>query len=455
MKFKRLIVNLTHVCWSTAFLCGAANAAPAEIASAISDITTIMTEAENLGSWPAGYCRTTYSNIAEKSHSAINVVRKFHENKELADNLYQLNEQAKGMLALCEPFERNAFPGGQLQTRYLRADMSLWKAQFDMLLKENPIPIEKVKISRADGVYPPKKLKDFDVFSDCKAFYCSEMVVLPEGNYMIGGTDQEHVDLKVDGYRAEWESPRHNVQIRKPFAISKTEVTVEDFAQFVKETNRKIAAGCLVFPGYPAMGDPEYTMYKKNLSWENPGFRQEKNSPVTCVTRKDAEDYAIWLSAKTGAKYRLPSEAEWEYAARAGTNTPYFWGNKIEDGCNYAAIYDLSTDKATGYRFVTAQCDDKTSYTAKVASFKPNNWGIHDITGNAREWVADAWEDSYKTGPYTEEARKGGVSQFPVLRGGAWNYMPQNERIAYRSSYYSWPIRSYMWGFRLVREISD
>jgi len=453
MKLKRFIGNLIYVCCFTALLYGSAKAAPVEITSAIGDITRIMTEAENSGSWPVGYCRATYNTIAEKAHSATNVVKKFRGSQVLADNLYQLNKQAKAMLPLCEPFERNAFPGGQLQTRYLRADMSLWKAQFDMLLDKNPASIEKIKIARADSVYLPEKLKDFDVFSDCKASYCREMVVLPKGNYSIGGTDQEHVDLNVDSYRVKWESPRHNVQIREPFAISKTEVTVEDFAQFVKETKRAIAAGCLAFPGYPAMGDPEYVMYQKNLSWRNPGFSQGKDSPVTCVTRKDAEDYAFWLSAKTGAKYRLPSEAEWEYAARAGTDTPYFWGNKIEDGCNYAAIYDLSTDKATGYRFVTAQCDDKTPYTAQIAHFKPNNWGLYDMTGNAREWVADAWEDSYETGPYTEEARTNGVSQFPLLRGGAWNYMPQNERIAYRSAYYSWLIRSYMWGFRLAREL--
>lgn len=453
MDFKSLNRTLPHICWLSVFLCNEAHAYPEVIRSAIKDITSVMTDAERLGSWPNGYCKKTYSSIYEKSQNAANIARKLNSEKVLLNNVHQLNEQAKAMLDLCNDFENNSFPGGQLQTRYLRADMSLWKAQFHMLLNEKIMPIEEVEIFRAEGLNPAKKLSEFNVFSDCREFYCSEMVVLPVGNYIMGGTDQEHLNLKVDGYRAAWESPRHKVQIRKAFAISKTEVTVEDFAQFVKETNRKMAAGCLAFPGYPEMSNPEYSMYNEKLSWEHPGFRQSKSSPVTCVTRKDAEDYAVWLSAKTGAKYRLPSEAEWEYAARAGTITPYFWGGKIEDGCSYAAMYDLSTDKATGYRFVAAKCDDKTPYTAKVASFKPNNWGIYDITGNAREWVADAWEDSYITGPYTEEAREKGISQFPVLRGGAWNYMPQNERIAYRSAYYSWLMRSYMWGFRLVREI--
>lgn len=270
---------------------------------------------------------------------------------------------------------------------------------------------------------------------------------------MDGETDKEHAELKVDSYRIAWESPRHKVLIRKSFAIYTTEVTVKDFSQFVTETNRKIANGGLAFPGYPVMSNSEYVMYQPKLSWKHPGFKQGPSSPITCVTRKDVEDYAVWLSNKTGAHYRLPSEAEWEYAAQAGTQTPYFWGEEVEDGCSYAAFYVQTTDKVTSYRFVVAECNDHTPYTAKVGSFKPNAWGIYDITGNAREWVSDTWEDTYNTGPYTEEPRRAGVSQLPMLQGSAWDYMLQNVRVSYRSAYYLWPMRSYMWRFRLAREI--
>lgn len=424
-----------------------------EVNALTNSIIKTLSEAEKKGSWPAGYCEKTYSDIAEISNKAYSLSKETNNTAEITENFRQLNKQAEAMLKLCGDFDNNTFPGGQLQTRYLRADMSLWKAQFDMLFNNNPTPLSKINIVRSNSAKPAEKLKDFQKFRDCEDFYCSQMVVLPKGNYLMGGTPEEHLALNVDKYRADWESPRHAVQIGNAFAISTTEVTVQDFAQFVQETKREMAAGCLAFPGYPAMSNREYAIYQPNLSWENPGFEQSAMSPVTCVTRTDAEDYAIWLSAKTGVHYRLPSEAEWEYAARAGTNTPYFWGNKVEDGCNYATFYDESTDKATGFRFIMAKCDDKTPYTATVANFKPNNWGIYDITGNVREWVSDAWESSYETGPYTEAPRKTGVSQFPVLRGGAWNYMPQNVRIAYRSAYYSWPMRANMWGFRLVREI--
>lgn len=187
MEFKVLITPILQLCWLSVFFCGTANASPPAVTSVINDITAVMDEAENLGSWPNGYCKKVYSSISDKSKNAVDVVMKLPGDKELADNLHQLNEQAKGMLDLCEPFEKNTFPGGQLQTRYLRADMSLWKAQFSMLLNEKQTPIEKVKISRAEGISPPEKLDDFDVFKDCNESYCREMVVLPEGNYMMGG----------------------------------------------------------------------------------------------------------------------------------------------------------------------------------------------------------------------------------------------------------------------------
>lgn len=453
---NRVIKDMSCILGLSVVICNAANAQNADnmnVESYVNDITSVMDKAEALNSWPNGFCRQTYQSIYDKSLQALKDIKNINGYDVLKNNLKELSQQSKAMLDLCEPFEEGAFPGGQLQTRYLRADMSLWKAQFDMLINKKPQPIESIAIRPSNNILKHDKLKDLDTFKDCNDFYCSEMVVLPKGNYIMGGSPGEHKELNVDDYRAAWESPQHKVNIRKRFSISKTEVTVGDFSQFIKETKRQIAEGCLAFPGYPAMNNPDYVMFNKKLSWKNPGFSQDKTSPVTCVTRKDAEDYAVWLSHKTGQKYRLPSEAEWEYAARAGTSTPYYWGKEIDDGCDFAAIYDQSTDKATGYKFVTAKCNDNTPYTARVGSFKPNKWGIFDITGNAREWVSDSWIDSYKTGPYTEKPRKEGISQFPVLRGGAWNYMPQNLRIAYRSSYYSWLMRSYMWGFRLVREI--
>lgn len=420
------------------------------IALQVVNLKKTLENAQLIGNWPTGFCGTLYNDIKKQS-TLIDNSASLTGDYLLAYNVQQLAKQATAMLPLCSDFENNTFAGGQLQNRYLRADMSLWIAQLDMLTNDRKQKYTEQRASTSAN--PATNLKPFDTFVDCKESYCTEMLAVPKGAFQMGGTVEEHIALKVDNYRADWESPRHTVEITHPFAIAKTEVTVGNYREFINQTNHITAQGCLGFPGYPVMDNPEYVIFQHDLSWQNPGFPQTEQSPVTCVTRNDAEAYAKWLSIKSDATYRLPSEAEWEYAARAGTVTPYFWGNNIEDGCQYAAVYDLSTDKATGFRFKIASCDDVTPYTAKVGSFQPNPWGLYDMTGNAREWVSDAWESSYVTGPLTEQSRQQGVSQFPVLRGGAWNYMPQNQRIAYRSAYYSLYMRSNMWGFRLVREM--
>lgn len=420
-----------------------------EFSLAYNELQNIFIAAEKNKSWPNGFCDETYRKIFDKSQKALDLIKKGGQ-KDLVDNLTELNLQAKAMIDMCRQYESGAY--AQLSLRYLKADMLIWNAQLEML-KSSSSYFTLSNVQQSSSIKETENLVPFKTFKDCNNSYCTEMVVLPKGSFLMGGSNKEHIALNVDNYRVGWETPQHQVNIRKNFAISKTEVTVNQYATFVKETNRKTAKGALGFPGYPAMNETDYPMYQAGLSWENPGFPQTGDSPVTCVTRKDAEDYAKWLSIKTGKKYRLPTEAEWEYAAKAGTETAFFWGDNQNDGCQYAAVYDESTDIATGFKFTKINCNDQTPYTAKVGSFKPNNWGLYDVTGNAREFVADAWEDTYNSGPYTEEARVLGVSQFPVLRGGAWNYMPQNIRTSYRSAYYSWLMRSNMWGFRLVREL--
>ncbi|WP_418122853.1 formylglycine-generating enzyme family protein [Chryseobacterium sp. PTM-20240506] len=420
-----------------------------EFESVIKELRKTFNDASDLKKWPKNYCDAIYKEIYNKANKALSLLKKDECNADYIENLTQLSNQAKAMLVQCPNFENNSFP--QLSNKYLRADMSLWGAQLDMLQSSS---YGSNKIIQLLPVKDTKVFQPFDVIKDCSRFYCTEMVVLPTGSFLIGGSQEEHQALNVDPYRVAWESPRHQVKIGKSFAISKTEVTVDQYAEFVRDTNRKEAKGALGFTGQPQINDPEFPMYRENLSWRNPGFPQKGDFPVTCVTRKDAEDYAAWLSSKTGARYRLPTEAEWEYAAKAGTNSAFFWGDNLTDACSYAAVYDESTDAVTGYQFIKVNCNDGAPYTTSVGSYKPNNWGLYDVTGNAREFVADAWEDSYNTGPYNELPRTSGISQFPVLRGGAWAYMPQNIRTSYRSAYYSWLIRSNMWGFRLVREIN-
>lgn len=431
--------------------CGSTDNSTPTSTAELQQLRSTLTAAANTVPWPLGYCASTYTAIQQEATQLRRAALATNQ-QELADNAEQLALQAAAMLANpCQLAESGALAGGQLQTRYLRGDMTAWLWKLDLLASggSQVLPPIAAVVSPVDA----SALPALSQFQDAPALLSSPLVVLPAGQFWIGGTEQEHIDLNVDGYRAAWESPRRPVTIEKPFAIASTEVTVADFGKFLSDSGYQVTQGCFGFPGFPAMSNPNYTMDFADWSWRNPGFAQGEDEPVLCVTRGDAKAYAQWLSAKTGATYRLPSEAEWEYAARAGTETPYFWGNAIEDGCAYAAMFDLSTAAATGFGFVTAQCDDGAPYTAAVGSYLPNPWGLYDMTGNAREWVSDAWEDSYASGPVNQNPRTAGVAQFPVLRGGAWNYMPQNERIAYRSAYYSLELKSNMWGFRLVREL--
>lgn len=243
----------------------------------------------------------------------------------------------------------------------------------------------------------------------------------------MGGDEAELERHDVDEYRQEWESPKHEVNITKRFGITPTEVTREMFAAFVQDTGYATAPKWNWFPR--TARDHRANIFDVSRGGYLAGARHPQDSdkhPVVHVSRADAEAFAEWLSAKTGQTWRLPPEVEWEYAARAGTDSASFLGQDVNDGAEY---------------------------TAEVGSYKPNAWGLYGMTGNAREWVSDYWEPNLESGPNDEQPRTAGVSTFPVLRGGAWDYMPENLRIAYRSAYYNNYIHSTMWGFRLVREL--
>ena len=198
-----------------------------------------------------------------------------------------------------------------------------------------------------------------------------EMVVIPAGTFLMGSPENEKE-------RFEDEVPQHEVTLEKPFALGKYPVTFEDYDRFAKAPER----------GKP--GDEGWGRGRR---------------PVINVSWKDAAAYAEWLSEQTGKRYRLPSEAEWEYAARAGTTTAYWWGNEIGqnrancDGCG-------------------SQWDNKQ--TAPVGSFKPNAFGLYDTAGNVWEWVQDCWNENYAGAPTDGSAWEEGDCSQRVLRGGAW-----------------------------------
>ncbi|HNJ37726.1 MAG TPA: formylglycine-generating enzyme family protein, partial [Nitrosomonas sp.] len=170
-----------------------------------------------------------------------------------------------------------------------------------------------------------------------------------------------------------------------------------------------------------------------SLNWQNPGFSQDDHHPVVCISWQDTQHYLAWLSQRTEVRYRLPSEAEWEYAARARTITPYFY--QPDQQCTYANGAGQETKAIAASNWMLAQCTDSFVYTAPVASFIENPFGLFDMAGNVWEWTQDCWHDNYTEAPTNGSAwldQNDGDCSRQVLRSGSWNFNPQNLRSAIR-----------------------
>jgi formylglycine-generating enzyme required for sulfatase activity len=177
------------------------------------------------------------------------------------------------------------------------------------------------------------------------------------------------------------------------------------------------------------------------------------NEPVTCVSWRDAQNYVAWLSKKTGRTYRLLSEAEWEYAARAGAQTPWPWGADANQGCAFANLYD-ATGRNTAIAWPGVTCDDKRREIAPVGSFRPNAFGLYDMIGNAMEWTADCLAVPYPaTAPVNGAPfQPTGACERRAVRGGAWITTTPRTRVTFRSgdpeAFVSW-----IFTFRVAREL--
>ena len=246
-------------------------------------------------------------------------------------------------------------------------------------------------------------------FRDCEA--CPEMVVIPSGSFLMGNPDNE-------AERGNDEGPQRRVRVSS-FAMGRTAVAFAEYDRFAKATNRQLPSDA----GWGRGGRPVI-----NVSWE------------------DANAYAQWLSAQTGRHYRLPSEAEWEYAARAGTTGPFSFDGAISPAkANYDTnyTYDGSRKDSAGYR----------GQTVPVGSLPANPWGLHEVHGNVWEWVQDFWHDNYAGAPSDGSAwTSGGDCRGPVLRGGSWDFPPDCLRSAARSGDLP-TFRSDYVGFRLARSL--
>jgi formylglycine-generating enzyme required for sulfatase activity len=247
---------------------------------------------------------------------------------------------------------------------------------------------------------------------------CPEMVVVPAGNFLMGSSEKEKG-------RSDDEGPQHKVTIAKPLAIGKFSVTRGEFAAFVRETDYKTNGGCTVWSGSDWKSQPD-------RSWRSPGFDQDDRHPVVCVNWNDLKAFVARLSTKTGKPYRLPTEAEWEYAARAGTATRYSFGDNEAELPQYAWYKTNSGGQ-----------------THPVGEKKPNAFGLFDAHGNAWTWCEDNWHPNYQGAPNDGSVWLGGDASFRVLRGGSWIGDP---RSALRTRIESQRLDNDV-GFRVVRTL--
>ena len=267
-----------------------------------------------------------------------------------------------------------------------------------------------------------------------------KFVLIPAGKFIMGSPKDEKDRLN--------DETQHEVTISKPFYLGVYTVTVGQFRQFVKDTGYKTEAekdeqGGF---GYNTV-NKDFELHKK-CNWQNVGWNQTDDHPVVNVTWNDAVAFSDWLSKKEGKEYQLPTEAQWEYACRAGTKTRFYSGDEVEPLKGVANIADASLKQKVSVAFRTETWDDGYPFTAPVGKFKPNIFGLFDMHGNVWQWCAD-WHGEYPQdavtdpqGPETGEHR--------VLRGGSFLY----NAVLVRSACRSWnlpSLRTNYIGFRVAR----
>ncbi|WP_373651433.1 formylglycine-generating enzyme family protein [Schlesneria sp. DSM 10557] len=289
-----------------------------------------------------------------------------------------------------------------------------------------------------------------------------KLVEIPAGEFEMGAeADIEETLRKFPDCDRTWmmaELPRHKVKITKPFYMGQYEVTLNQFLKFYHDSKYKIDAE---IDGNPSWGfDKEGNLIEslRFRPWDPIAWKIELNHPVIYVTWDDAVAFCDWLTAKEGHLYRLPTEAEWEYACRAGTSSQYSFGDNPEELVKHANSADNSrlkffypgtTDADVRSRFVSG--DDKFVWTAPIGRFQPNNFGLYDMHGNGWEWCSDYFEQNYYEDSPTEDPLGPVEGETHVLRGGGFYDGPFHLRCARRHS--ELPSgRDYGSSFRVVRE---
>ena len=308
-------------------------------------------------------------------------------------------------------------------------------------LKETTDKQQSTERNREDSNKASSGLLPGKVFKDCSN--CPEMVVIPAGTFEMGSPRDEKG-------RTAAENSEHKVTIAKPFALAKTEITRGQYSIFVTESGYPTSNECWIFL------DSGKWEKQSGYNWRNVSYPQQDNHPVNCVSWDDAKAYVNWLSSKTGRTYHLPSEAEWEYAARAGSTSARYWGNDPDQACGFANVGDQTMKDqvpGAGKDFTGGHnCADGYPYSAPVASFKPNAFGLYDMLGNVWELTEDCWNASYSGAPSDGSAWLSGDCTKHVRRGGSWSVSPSFGRAAVRRLDGTKAASSHM-GFRPARTL--
>lgn len=313
---------------------------------------------------------------------------------------------------------------------------------------------QNMQTAQQEDRVPSEVLREVgQVFQDCE--HCPRMIVVPTGTFHMGSPSAEQ-DWSVEhGRKREYtdrENPLHAVTIDRPFAVGVHEVTRGQFAAFVNETGHATGDHCETFEE----SDGSYSRVERTpRNWKNPGYSQTDSHPVVCLTWDDAKAYTKWLSEKSTAHYRLLSEAEWEYVARAGTDTYRYWGDDAGniEGCRYANIADKTPFPNAEKWPREFDCSDGFWMTSPVGSFEPNGFGVYDILGNVWEWVEDCAHDTYDGAPNNGSAWiEDGNCLNRVLRGSALHEGGGFTRSAIRGNYKK-EGRISTDGFRVAREL--
>ena len=304
-------------------------------------------------------------------------------------------------------------------------------------------------IGEKDNEEGESKLVEFRDCADCPL-----MIEMPPGSFLMGTAEADRLIDPRTGKPATNDGPQHRVEINYTFAMGKYEVTTAEFGNFVAATGYSPEGPCMEF------SPPESFLISDDTSWNQTGFPQTELSPVVCISYFDALAYTNWLSALTKRNYRIPTEAEWEYAARAGAATPYFWGNSRQDTCSYANVRSTGADtisarQADADRQDGFPCDDGYVHSSPVGSFLPNGFGLHDIQGNVWEWVADCNHKNYSGAPADGSAWLDSRGcQFGVIRSGSFLNLVERSSATVRAGRPR-EGRATNMGFRVVRDDRD